>query len=103
MVRENSAQCGLPRIEDGIYFRRQEFVCLYLLPLYIIFNAKFVGKDPLEETVGTRSSAIGNGSHTEQGNGEFKATRILIVPQASLRMLKIRGKIWKKSWIVNWV
>ena len=42
-----------------------------LLPLYIIFNAKFVGKDPLEETVGTGSCAIGGGSYTEQGNREF--------------------------------
>jgi len=72
MVRENSAQYGLPYSGNGIYFWRQEFICLYLLPLYIIFNAKFVGKDPLEETVGTRSYAIGSGSRKEQGNGEFQ-------------------------------
>jgi hypothetical protein len=60
---------------------------LYLLPLYIIFNVKFVGKDPLEETVGTRSYAIGSGSHTEQEMGSSNTTRTLIVPQAALRML----------------
>jgi hypothetical protein len=59
---------------DGIYFWQQEFICLYLLPLYIIFNAKFVDKDLLEETVRTRSYAIGSGSHTEQGNGKFQGT-----------------------------
>jgi hypothetical protein len=43
--------------------------------LYIIFNAKFVGKDPLEETVGSSSCEIGSEIHTEPENVEFRGSQ----------------------------
>ena len=63
---------GFPILGMEYIFGGKSLFFLYLLPLCILFNAKFVGKDPLKETVGTRTYAIGSGSYTEQGNGEFQ-------------------------------
>jgi hypothetical protein len=64
--------------------------------LYIIFNAKFVGKDPLEETVGTRSCEIGSEIHRELGNGEFEERQNSHRSTSSFMnvKLKIPGQIW---------